>query len=527
MRSKSSMLAFHCDRPTRTARRSVVPLALLPGMYRALARRLHVPCLCLGLLSLVLSACGKPVAAAARRPDVFLFVVDTLRKDRLGCYGYPRPTSPRLDRLSAEGTLFEDTTAQASWTLLSMVSLFQGHYVTDYRDTFEEPSPTLAEVLQQAGYRSIAEVGNILLSAERGFDRGFDHYAARAPASDGSDAGTGSRSAAELLRELWPELECARAADSRAGRPPLFVYVHFMDPHRVYRHHPEFDAELPPDGAQAISADQRDRHAREGAPAPPEDPNWAEAWARMRDERGFYDQDVRYVDREIGLFLDRLREAGLLDHAVIALVADHGEALFERVALAHPAELAKLPPDQFFQREHGKSLVQALVGTPFLLWGEGVPKGWRVKEPVENVDLFPTLLDLVGVPAPPGLHGRSLVGLWGGRPLDPRPEVGAFVRQSLMVREVASNLKLTLPTEFGAAQGARPTLFDLGEDPTEARDLYAERPEDVARLREKLERWVRSYPTQSTLHHLRSAKDLEDLKKLGYGGEVPLRPDEE
>src|SRR5436309_2166591 len=87
------------------------------------------------LLPILLApSCSKPAPEPPRRPDVFLVVVDTLRKDRLGCYGYARPTSPNIDRLSAEGALFEDANAQASWTKFSMVSLLQGHYVTDYRD---------------------------------------------------------------------------------------------------------------------------------------------------------------------------------------------------------------------------------------------------------------------------------------------------------------------------------------------------------------------------------------------------------
>jgi arylsulfatase A-like enzyme len=129
-------------------------------------------------------ACSKPAPNTVRRPDVFLIVVDTLRADHLGCYGYPRPSSPNLDRLAAEGAVFEDATSQASWTRLSMVSMLQGHYVTDYRDVFEEKAPTLAEVFHQAGYRTVGEVANILLSADAGFGRGFDHYDARGPSKE-------------------------------------------------------------------------------------------------------------------------------------------------------------------------------------------------------------------------------------------------------------------------------------------------------------------------------------------------------
>jgi arylsulfatase A-like enzyme len=254
-------------------------------------------------------------------------------------------------------------------------------------------------------------------------------------------------------------------------------------------------------------------------PAPPGDPGWERAWKGMQDARGLYDQEVRCADREIGRFLDHLRAHGLLDHAVVALVADHGEALYEHAAAMHEDELAKSAPDAFFQREHGVFLTQALVHTPFVLWGEGVAKGLRVKEPVENVDLFPTLLELAGLRPPDGLHGRSLAGRMRGGASPAREETCAYVRQCAAVREVASGLKLTLPTEFGKTLGMRPTLFSLGEDPAEAKDVYEQRPEDAERLRRRIAEWMQRCPTESSLHRKKNAKELGDLKKLGYAGE--------
>ncbi len=456
-------------------------------------------------------ACSKPPPNTVRRPDVFLIVVDTLRADHLGCYGYPRPTSPNLDRLAAEGAVFEDATSQASWTRLSMVSMLQGHYVTDYRDVFEEKAPTLAEVFHQAGYRTVGVVANILLSADAGFGRGFDHYDARGPSKEDKASDGLTRNATAIFRDLGPEIE----SEGRGARPPLFVYVHLMDPHSPYLQHAQFAAELPLDGAAPIPELQRELFSRQGAPAPAEDPGWSRAWESMQEARGRYDQEIRFADAEIGLFLDRLRAKGLLDHAVVALVADHGEVLHEQTAMMRPDELAKSAPDAFFQREHGAFLFQSLVHTPFILWGEGIAKGSRVKEPVENVDLFPTVVALAGLRSPTGLHGHALVGA----PTVSREEVCAFVRQTAAVRETATNLKLTVPTEYGKTLGARPTLFSLSEDPAETRDLYSQRPEDVERLRQRLTEWIRRYPTSSGLHRKKDAKEIGDLSKLGYAGE--------
>ena len=463
------------------------------------------------LLLALAPSCSKPAPEAARHPDVYLIVVDTLRADRLGCYGYARPTSPNIDRLAAEGTLFEDATSQASWTKLSMVSMLQGRYVTDYRDVFDPKSPTLAEIFQRAGYRTVGEVANILLGADTGYGRGFDHYDASGPAKGDVDSDGTSRSAAAIFRDLAPEIAGAQR--------PLFVYVHLMDPHFPYLHRPELDLDLPVSGAEPIPARLRELFAGAGAPAPSDDPGWERRWREMREARGLYDQEVRCADTEIGRFLDRLGAQGRLEHAVVALVADHGEALYESAALMRADEFAKSAPDVLLQREHGVFLTQPLVHTPFVLRGEGVARGLRVKEPVENVDLFPTLIELAGLHPPDGLHGRSLVGRLRGGPRLPREEVCAFVRQSAAVRELASNLKLTLPTEYGKSLGMRPTLFSLADDPAEAKNLHEERPEDAERLRRRLADWMQRFPTESGLRRKRNAKEIVDLHKLGYVGE--------
>ena len=102
----------------------------------------------------VWASCSRSGRDLEHRPDVYVVVIDTLRADRLGCYGYGRDTSPFLDKLAAEGTVFRDNTAQSSWTLPSMVSLFSGRYVTTYRDEFPEDAPTLAESFRASGNSS-------------------------------------------------------------------------------------------------------------------------------------------------------------------------------------------------------------------------------------------------------------------------------------------------------------------------------------------------------------------------------------
>ena len=205
------------------------------------------------LLPLVLAACAQEdpgqESPTPERPDVVLIVVDTLRADRLGCYGYERPTSPVIDRLAAQGTLFLEARAQCSWTLPSMASLMTGQYITNPRDVYPDGVAPLAERYREAGYRTIGMVGNVIVSARMGYDKGFERYDASV-SSDVDRPRTGlCRTLDKMLASLDPLLDSALEPGEDGGRPPLFLYIHPMDPHSPYLEYPEFDGELPLDGA--------------------------------------------------------------------------------------------------------------------------------------------------------------------------------------------------------------------------------------------------------------------------------------
>ena len=260
----------------------------------------------------LLVSCGGTEEAPQdeRRPDVILFVIDTLRKDHLSCYGYERPTSPTVDRLAREGALFLDPVAQSSWTRPSMVSMLHGRYVTESRDMFFEDAPTLAEQFEEAGYRTLGVVGNILLSAENGFDRGFQHYDARRNEEPSRAKGGSTRQLETLARDLWPQLERALEPEDGGERPPLFVYVHAMDPHNPYVPHPQYDGDLAVGGARPSEEWHHEVFAQGGGPAPEADPEWRKAWKRLQIARGRYDQEIRYTDGVLDSMLERFRGYG-------------------------------------------------------------------------------------------------------------------------------------------------------------------------------------------------------------------------
>jgi arylsulfatase A-like enzyme len=464
------------------------------------------------LLLAALTACSPdqaPEPERVNRPNVLLIVVDTLRADRVSSYGYGRETTPVLDALAAQGVLAEDVTAQASWTMPSMVSMFQGRYVTSYRDVFFEDTPTLAETFQRAGYHTLGIVGNGLLSKKAGFDRGFDHYEARSKREGSHPA----REAAELIGDATAPLELATERGPDDEHAPFFAYLHLMDPHGPYKAHPEWEEQLPV-GRGADRWNLQTQRLRYGATHPgavvPD-----EIWREMAEAMARYDQEVYTCDVYIGIVLDYLERRGALENTIVAVVSDHGEGLWDHVSPAEALNPAAAPRDHFF-RPHGKVLYEELVRTPMILKGPGIPAGRRIDSPAENVDLFPTLLQLCDLAMPDGLHGQSLVPAMHGEETG-REHVFSSVDMfcsSVRSPGATTDWKLIVPTEHYPARKIE--LFDIRTDPSELQNLAAARPEVVARLRATLNAWAKAHPTQTNLGQKKDPQTMADLKALGY-----------
>ena len=472
------------------------------------------------LLAASLCGCSKKVSEdAPKRPaDVVLVVFDTQRKDRLSCYGYGRPTSPFIDKVAARGVVFEDATAQSSWTRPSMVSLFSGQYLTEYRDKLEPETPTLAEAFRDAGYVTIGTTGNMLVSERAGFGRGFHVFDdQRGAAPEHERRGLG-RSVDVLLEDLWHVLDGAFAHRDGEDRPPLFLYIQVMDPHHPYDAHPQYDEELPLAGPPAFEPAhwQREMLDKHRGTAPEGDPGHASVWKTMKRTNRLYDQEVRFADEHIGKLLSGLRKYGIGKKLIVAFAADHGEGLWDHPKYKLDERFEEGDPDRYFHRSHGKALHQELIGTPLILAGPGVPVGIRISAPVENIDLFPTLLELADVASPGDLHGTSLVDLMHGRAPDWRKDVHSFVVECRSVREFGSQLKLIEPTKLGRELGVPTQVFSLGEDPAEVRELSTEQGAAKERLSAKIEAWRTDYPTVSNLSRKKSKAEIQDLKALGY-----------
>ncbi|MBM3989135.1 MAG: hypothetical protein FJ294_14400 [Planctomycetes bacterium] len=452
------------------------------------------------LACVTLAACGASEALPPQH--VLLVVVDTLRADHLSCMGYPRPTSPRIDALAARGTLFENAVSQASFTSPSMVSLMTGRYIAKERLDIPAELPTLAESFEQAGFATAGFRSNPILKPEYGFERGFSRYL--------------------TIDEYGSDADIAAWLESAQGQRS-FTYIHITEPHDPY---------LPPEGRRAwrerkdlLPGDRAEYLPRVAAELGLADPQ--RGIERIKEEIGGYDDDVRYADGRVGHFLDLFERAGLMSTGLVVLAADHGEGLWEKVALMNGQRGAALrrgeTPDLLntLMPTHGNQVHRELVHVPLILAGASVPSGQRVQAPVENVDLFPTLLELCDLPTPGGLQGESLL-----RQLD-----GSKVRKQCAFSFTRFNTtvispdgwSLILPTAEGeCGEQLALELFDLRTDPHQRRNIAAAHPDVVERLRKLAQERL-----EIGIHGTMKVDDggLAALSGLGYLDQVQREND--
>ncbi len=276
----------------------------------------------------------------ATKPNLIFIVIDTLRADRLSCYGYPRKTTPEIDKIAREGIIFERHYSPSSWSTAAMASLFTGlyprqHGCIDFASlVLPSQFETLPEALKKQGYRTIGVSGNPLLSVKTGFSRGFDRFDEKC-----------------FQNVNWRSGECMtdRALETVGEGEPFALYLQYMDPHMPYLapspHFMKFRDSIYP--------------------------------ANLGDVAGFlsnrYDEMVSYVDAQVGRLLDNLENRGLLENTIIIITADHGEELGDHGGY-----------------NHGYTAYNEVVHVPLIISGPGLPEGKRVKKLTSGVDIFVT-----------------------------------------------------------------------------------------------------------------------------------------
>ena len=517
---------------------AVVLIALLVPLVLRLPRLVVAAVVLFGLtvnLRPIPGAGGEPGGAgngarAALPFNVVVVLIDTLRADHLGAYGYGPPTSPHFDALAADSVLFDRTTAQAAWTKPSIASLMTGafvhhHGVTSSRDALGDSLPTLAGDLRRRGYHTAAFSANPWITPEFRFDRGFDEFesgramgaqltnlykvlrrADRALAARGVPANLSGwafwGTSANLGNSERDRLMTDAAVGWIAGQgdDPFFLYVHLIGPHDPYNppaeyarkfREPEWDGRVgrtkPPARVQTIF-DSADPLAE------------AERVALIAQ----YDAAIAYADAQLGRLVDALRQSGRLDRTLLVVTADHGEEFYEHR-----------------NWRHGNQLYNEVVHVPLAFrLPERLPPARR-DDLAMLIDVFPTIVDLVdGSPVAKSQDGRALFAATNrGTPTAFAEhwwfEGGTYV--SRMVRQ--GSLKLQ-ETRDAARSQERSELYDLAGDSAEQRNLL-ENPgvvsdNDMGELQGLLARFGDKVSVASAVSVDVDQSTKERLRQLGY-----------
>ena len=420
---------------------------------------------CAAVLLAFAAGCGR----SPQRPNVVVVIIDTLRADHLGCYGYGRNTSPGLDSLAEAGMMWSRVQGQSSWTLPAVTTLLcglspraHGARLNVAERTIWNASPqtpTAVTLLGSGGYRTLGLFNVFLLSEKMGFHRGFDRFDCR---DDGNGmAGRTVDTAISWLRE-----------DAEDG--PFLLVVHLFDPHSPYDPPAPFDTLF----AGSAEGDTSWTFTPGGAVA--------DTTQRWRME-ALYDGEIAWTDSQLSRLWAELRRLEVADETVVLVTADHGEEFLEHGYV-----------------EHGRTLYREITRVPMILTGPGIPRDSVCFRVASQLDVVPTVLAAAGVEGPGGLPGSDLVA---GLPRRSRtlPASGVNTGPPFRLASIrrGSRKVIWAPASDSAA------MFNLEEDPGELEPL----PADPALLTELERYWStpRRYPP------VRSEMDVAPaLRDLGY-----------
>lgn len=464
--------------------------------------------------------------AAGGPPQVVLLVQgDTLRTDHLEAYGYERPTAPTLRRLAEEGVLFKNAITQTSWTKAATPAILASLYPTTHGvhkipDRLPASATTIAEVYRQAGYATVSFSSVSFTGQFTNLHQGFEELH-ESESTAGRAGPRGMKTAREFVDRMVEWLDVHPDV-------PVFVYLHFMDPHSPYEPNRPFDT---------LWADPKGREEylrqlevlKKGVVS---DAFLASRGMATRDElvkagldpetflryaKDWYDGSIRGMDTEMARLIERIQGLGLAERTLVAFFADHGEEFHDHGRMWH-----------------GQSVYGEMIHVPLILWSPGrIPRGVKVEETVQLIDVMPTLLDLSGLRAPEAAQGQSLRPLLGGA----SPAAGTWNRRPAIAEKQPMNgtEHPNAGEAYAIIEGrwklihnvARPPdkpeyeLFDFHADPLDQKNLAALNPQVVQKLATELGKWqtwavaARLKPDAEAAKGM-SAEQLEQLRSLGY-----------
>ena len=422
-------------------------------------------------------------------PNILLFVMDTQRVNNLSCYGYEKRTSPNVDKVAAEGTLFLNNISPGVWTVPAHASIFTGKYVSGHGasggyDLLTDEFPTLAEVLGELGYTTVGFSNNSWISTahiERGFEKyvdvsmpgPYDEYKQKPEHLD-----SGSFLTIQLIKK-WFEGEYDRAT-------PFFMFVNCVEPHLRYWP-PQHFRERFLDGISEKEAGEVNQERLDVWTGKVE--MSSRDWSILRR---LYDGETATLDHRMGILFDYLRESNILDDTLLIIISDHGDT----------------------QGEHGRMMghnlcvYQTLIHTPLIIrYPKIFPAGPRVSSLTQSLDIFPTIMDILGVDheVRDGLQGYSLLTALTDQPQRtfavaeyPKP-VQCFERilrrhPDFDVRVFGRSLKTYHEGQYKYiwASDGKDELYDVEKDPWESDNLIEQKPEKAEEMQKQLEEFLLS-----------------------------------
>ncbi len=442
----------------------------------------------------LLTACGKESSADPRAKHLVLLTVDTVRADRLGCYGGPNPASPTVDRLAEQGVLFEHAYTPRGLTLPSMATFFTSKYpeehgVTDNKKRLRPDEVLLAELLRESGFRNRAYVATLILRPERcNIEQGFlpGTYAL-------------------VADEVQMTRDAVRFLDNKFGKTERreFLWVHYLAPHAPYK---------PPKWLQhqftdpAYEGPDGSRKSLDGIYV-----NQVELEEEQRRHiEGLYDESIRFTDDAIGQILEALDRTGVRDETLVVFASDHGEDLYSHN----------------YYYYHGNSIYRSCTQVPLIFQQSGqVAVGHRVSEMVSTLDFLPTVLGWLGIEdTGTGRRGIDLGPWLRGEEADGRPLIFSQWDSTIFSARDQNWSYIWNPQDHTPSgppeEGEYPIeteeLYDLSNDPDEQFNVASSHSKIVERLKRAVQRWRSELQVRRGEDAELTEELLQDLRELGY-----------
>jgi len=441
-------------------------------------KRKFIAVMALSAMAIFLAGLIYSRCRSVPKPNVVIVISDALRRDHLGCYGYPRNTTPYLDSLSKRATVYKNAFAQAPSTKPSIASLFTSRYPSQHRaiynrDALDPGYLTLAEILKDHEYRTAGFIENPKISKRFMYDQGFDIW----ELDDRRHKPT-PEAMEEFDQKIFNWLEGNAEA-------PVFLYIHYIDPHIPYD---------PPEGFRDVF-----------------DPDYngnvvgtfvgVRALMRNRDPSdlahviALYDEEIRYIDSRMKKLTDKLKQLKLWKDTLLIFTSDHGEGFFDHHSLF----------------THSNSVYAEEINIPLIVYYPRLFPPQRDERYVQHIDIFPTLMHILGIDA-------AALSLEGNDILSPADRDNAVISEHLREGRrkqrclISGGWKLVQLINYDQFR-----LYNLVEDPTDSKDVAAKNSGTVDRLKARLTDWLADVRGTATPPQVELDDDMIDkLKSLGY-----------